>query len=150
MAGVQIRPLADGVRLEWRLPVEQLRQACKDSFAQQTTVDIWSPACSPPLAGLTWQLQVQCAQQDGGTVVGLYVGPCQLAAGVWYKCRCTAAWGGVKRSSRGTPAASLRGWDNFLALAPMAEGGWVDAVWAAEGQPTSGEMLLRLHVHSVG
>jgi hypothetical protein len=39
----QIRPLEGDVRLEWRLPVEQLRQACRDSFEQKTVIAIESP-----------------------------------------------------------------------------------------------------------
>jgi hypothetical protein len=37
----------------------------------------------------------------------------------------------------------------FSQLPPMAGDGWDKATWAAAGVPSSGEMLLQLHVHSV-
>jgi hypothetical protein len=81
----QIRPLADGVRLEWRLPVEQLRQVCRDSFAQQKDVEIRSPESSPPMGGVAWEMMVECEQEGGGTVVGIYAGPRQLSHYMWVK-----------------------------------------------------------------
>ncbi|KAF6251589.1 FAE1/Type III polyketide synthase-like protein-domain-containing protein [Scenedesmus sp. NREL 46B-D3] len=146
----QIRPLADGVRLEWRLPVEQLKQACRDSCAQQKAVYIYSPDSSPPMGGLVWLLHISCVQQGGGSIVGLFVGPRQLSEAIWYKCKFTVTWDRVSYSSRGTPTDGARGYVNFFGLAPMAAGGWDEAAWAAAALPTSGEMLLQLHVHSVG
>jgi hypothetical protein len=57
--------------LEWQLAVEELRQACRNSFEQQKTVSLRSDI-SPPLGGVAWYMQVECRQQDGGTVVGLF------------------------------------------------------------------------------
>jgi hypothetical protein len=37
----------------------------------------------------------------------------------------------------------------FDALPPMAGDGWDEAAWAAAGLPTTGEMLLQLHMHIV-
>uniref|UniRef100_A0A383WH17 BACK domain-containing protein n=1 Tax=Tetradesmus obliquus TaxID=3088 RepID=A0A383WH17_TETOB len=158
----QIVPLADGVRLEWRLPVEQMRQACRDSFAQQDTVDIICPESSAPIGGLDWQLYVQCVQQGGGTVVGLYAGPSpgQLSRYMWYKCRFTVTWGGEQpllcsrwsgsSNAAPTPGSRSRGFDKLFELDPMTVGGWDEAAWAAARLPTSGDMLLQLHIHSVG
>jgi hypothetical protein len=145
----QLRPLSDGVRLQWQLPVEQLKQACKDSFAQQRSIEFFSPECSPPLGGLAWQLRLTCAQHAGGTVVGLWVGPRNPPAGVFYSCRCSLQWDGVPQTLQGTPCPSVKfkGYRNYLQLEPMAAGGWDEAAWAAKGLPTSGEMLLQLHVH---
>jgi hypothetical protein len=63
-----------GVRLEWRLPVEELRQACRKSFEQQSTVSLFSNV-SPPMGGVRWYMKFDCRQRDGGTVVGLFAGP---------------------------------------------------------------------------
>jgi hypothetical protein len=146
-----IRPLEGCVRLEWRLPVEQLKQACRDSFVQRGAVKIHSPESTPPMGGQAWELLVQCAQEDGGTVVGLYAGP-QLSDFLWWKCKYTALCNGVTVfSDRGiTPKIYSRGVTSICGLAPMAAGGWDDAVWAAAGLPTAGEILLELHVYSVG
>jgi hypothetical protein len=146
----QLRPLADGVRLQWRLPVQQLKAACRTSFTKQKTVNIDSPESSGPMGGLAWQLKVLCVQQDGGTVVGLYAQPWKLSADMWYKCKFTVTWEGVEASSRGTPTTVCRGFEDFFGLGPMAAGGWDEAAWAAKGLPTSGETLLQLHVHCVG
>jgi hypothetical protein len=88
----QTRPLADGVRLEWRLPVEHLKQACRDSFAQQEDVQIRSPN-SAPLGGVGWQLCVVCAQEEGGTVLGLFVVQEGVPADIYYKSSAAVCHG---------------------------------------------------------
>jgi hypothetical protein len=95
----QIRPLGDGVQLSWRVTVEQLQQACKDSSAQQKVVFISSPG-SPPMGGVAWRMRIGCQQRKGGTVVGLFVGPVagDLPAGSFYKLDCTVMWQGVERT----------------------------------------------------
>jgi hypothetical protein len=98
---------------------------------------------------LAWQLRVKCSQVECGTVVGIYVLPHFRTYDVFYKCKCTLCWCGVKCRTRGTPTASYWGYPNYFSLQPMAAGGWDDAAWAAKGLPTSGEMLLQLHMHSV-
>jgi hypothetical protein len=72
----QIKPLDDGVSVEWRLPVEQLKQDCRDSFAQQTAVRIFSTG-STPSGVVAWRLIVYCQQVAGGIQVGLFAGPVQ-------------------------------------------------------------------------
>uniref|UniRef100_A0A383WGT3 BACK domain-containing protein n=1 Tax=Tetradesmus obliquus TaxID=3088 RepID=A0A383WGT3_TETOB len=146
----QIVPLADGVRLEWRLPVQQLRQASSNSFTMQGTINIHSPESSPPLGGWAWQMVVECKQAAGGTVVGLFVGPRQQHPDIWYKCNFTATWCGLRQPCRGPVSTVSRGLVNVLEMAPIAGGWGDDAVWAAAGLPTTGETLLQLHVHSVG
>jgi hypothetical protein len=69
----QIRPLLDGVRLEWKVSVEQLQQSCKSSFAQQKMVEFASPG-SPPLGGVAWRMKIRCRQEEGGTIAGLFIG----------------------------------------------------------------------------
>jgi hypothetical protein len=79
----QIRPLADGVRLEWRL--EQLRQACRDSFARQQGVYRHSPGWSPALCGRAWGMLVHCICEDTGTQLRLLVGPKAVPDNVFIK-----------------------------------------------------------------
>jgi hypothetical protein len=58
----QIVP-SDGVRLVWRLPVEQLAQACRDSFAAGYRKVVISCAVgSAPLGGVSWLLQLTCSR----------------------------------------------------------------------------------------
>jgi hypothetical protein len=151
----QIRPLSDGVRLTWRVTVEQLKQACKDSFADNKEVYIASPG-SPPMGGVGWRMSIRCGQHAGGTVVGLYAGPvaADVPAGSYYLVECTLMWQGVQRtmSSLCVSRANTWGSANYFDLQPMSGGGWDEAAWAAAaaGMPTTGEMLLQLHVHSAG
>jgi hypothetical protein len=117
----QIRPLGDGVQLSWRVTVEQLKQACKDSSAQQQVVVIDSPG-SPPMGGVAWRMRLECKQQDGGTVVGLYAGPAlvDLPAGSYYKFRCTFMWLG-EQAMLSSPCLNCARWgySNYFDLQPI-------------------------------
>jgi hypothetical protein len=152
----QIRPLADDVQLEWRLPLEQLMQACRDSFAQQKVVHIDSPS-SAPLGGVGWRMVVQCKQAEGGTVVGLFAGPvaADMPASIFFTYRCTLAWQGAHCGKRYTctngitSGRRLHGYYDYFDLPAMDGDGWDASVWAAAGLTTCGEMLLKLCVHSV-
>jgi hypothetical protein len=147
-----ITPLGNGVRLEWRLPVERLKQACRDSFAQQKDVSVHSTGVVI-LGGLAWRMTVVCEQAGGGSRVGLYLGPAgaEMPAGMYYRVKYTVSWPGAQKtiSSQAIAWRSMRGNSNIFKLQPMAGDGWDDAVWAAAGLPTSGEMLLELCMHSV-
>jgi hypothetical protein len=148
-----IRPLADGVKLEWRLPIDRLKQACRDSFSKDGVVTFDLPCNTPPLGGLAWELSVHCKQRDGGTIVGLFAGPLDLPDGVFYKFDFTMSWNG-KSQSCASPCieggGGQWGYDRYFSqLAPMAGDGWDEEAWAAAGLPTSGKMLLQLHVHNV-
>uniref|UniRef100_A0A383VP16 Uncharacterized protein n=1 Tax=Tetradesmus obliquus TaxID=3088 RepID=A0A383VP16_TETOB len=147
----QIRLLQEGVRLLWRLPVEQLQQACRDSTAQQKNVEILSPR-SALLGGVAWQMMVKCQQQEGGAVVGLFAGPVwtEVPAGIHHKFTCDVSWQGLQRTMS-SPCIKRQFWGypNYFQLQPMAGGGWDAAAWAAAGLPAAGEMLLELCMRSV-
>jgi hypothetical protein len=148
----QLRPLADGVRVEWRLPVERVKQACSSSFAQQKALIIRSPSSCQPLAGRAWQLLLICGQQGGGTIVRLGVlpvgAPTEFANELCYKCRFSIQCGGrtLHSMSSGTPRFA-----HFaeIPVGPMTDGGWDEAAWAAAGLPLEGDAVLQLQVHSV-
>jgi hypothetical protein len=150
----QLVPLLDGVWLEWQLPVEQLKAACRASFAQQTRIVLNSPTHSPVISGTVWRLHVTCQQQRGGTVVGLFASTDSFSSGIYFKGSFDYHVQDRTRIVRGIcyPSAVLfcgEGCNNYFGLQPMAAGGWDETVWAAAGLPTSGEMLLQLHVHSM-
>jgi hypothetical protein len=153
----QIRPLSDGVRLSWRVTVEQLKQACVESFAKKKVVYISSHG-SPPMGGVAWCMSIKCQQCNGGTVVGLYLGPGpeDFPDGSYYGFECSVMWQGVEYTSAAQGSACLNsskswGYVNYFDLQPMSGSGWVEAAWAAaaDGMPTTGEMLLELQLHSV-
>uniref|UniRef100_A0A383WHZ2 Uncharacterized protein n=1 Tax=Tetradesmus obliquus TaxID=3088 RepID=A0A383WHZ2_TETOB len=146
----QIVPLAGGVRLEWRLPVEQLAQACRDSFVKQKRVEIVSPE-SPPLGGLAWELTVFAEPKDSGTTVNLYAGPKGMPRWTYYSMDASVGWEGYEGAFAPAcaPWNGVRGRERFMKWASKTSG-LDDAAWAAAGMPTSGEMLLWLHLRSIG
>jgi hypothetical protein len=80
----QIKPLADGVRLEWRLPVEDLKRICRNSCFTAQKQMTRSPSSSAPICGLGWVMKVICRQQAGGTAIGLFAGPKSILNGLFY------------------------------------------------------------------
>jgi hypothetical protein len=154
--GRQLRPLADGVRLQWQLPVQQLKAACRASFAQQETVDVPSPEASPPMGGRSWGMLVQCSPAEGGTELTLFVGPDHVPDFVFVKSYVhTTTCCGKAYTSRIACAGGQRSPYNCYADVPTCfpeepmTGGWDEAAWAAAGLPASGDLELQLHMHSV-
>jgi hypothetical protein len=146
---------SDGVRLLWRLPVEELAQACRDSFATSSTKNLYSPDSTPPLGAVAWQLNLALSQveADGviGTTVGLFVLPQSGASGVSKVFSCTVGGPGTSRTFTCDGWLAGVGYPDIFKLGPMsAGGGWDEAAWAAKGLPTSGVLELTLHMHSVG
>jgi hypothetical protein len=146
---------AEEVRLEWQLPVKQIAAACEESFAGDKRVVLDSPSKSPPLGGGRWQMTVRCEQdvEDGerGTVVWLGVTLSELPADELMRVyRCTIVCNGKNRELACPTAHDFASCGYWLDVAIMPDGGWDEAAWAAEGLPTSGELLLSLQMHSLG
>jgi hypothetical protein len=153
--GFRQQVATDGVRLEWRLPVEQVAQACRDSFAGNKTVTLGSPACTPPLGGVCWKLKMICRMglEHGvtGVKVGLFMSTSRAARGVFRVYSGTLLCRGARFFTVNCDDGSTQGKGCHFKLGPMAAGGgWDEAAWAAAGLPVSGELELGLHVHSVG
>lgn len=97
-------------------------------------------------------MQIKCAQHDNGTVVGLFVGPYKAPGKLFLSFLGTLSWQSRKLSLGNvcTLSGKLTGWSNYFRLAPMSAGGKRDeAVWAAAGLLTSGEMLIEVHLSEV-
>jgi hypothetical protein len=155
MLGTRQIVVSDGVRLVWRAPVELIAKGCRDSFADNKSIFISSPSSSPPIAGLSWQIVVECAQQerDGvrGTLVGVKTYAENAPDGMFCVYSCTLASGGISRHMSCGGSIHEEGFANFFTMDPMVDcGGWDEAAWAAKGLPTSGELEITLHMHSVG
>jgi hypothetical protein len=148
----------DGVRLVWRLPVEQLAQACKESFAGQRVIVITCADGSPPLGGVSWSLRLGCSPKvtsaARGTAVGLYAvphePPMMLGGDTLVVFECSISCHGITHEVACTGAYRGRGYGDFFQLVMSAGGGWDEAAWAAKGLPTSGELEVTLHMQSVG
>uniref|UniRef100_A0A383VVS3 BACK domain-containing protein n=1 Tax=Tetradesmus obliquus TaxID=3088 RepID=A0A383VVS3_TETOB len=153
----QIRPAAGGVRLEWRLPVEQLRQACRDSFAQKKPkLVICDVGSNLPVYGLQWTMASSCILTAcGAVVVNLMAAALGVPPGMFAKNSYTMTCGELmvcdkSRELMGPDHHTVCGnLSNTAGLQPLTGDAWDEAAWAAAGLPTSGELLLRLQVHSV-
>jgi hypothetical protein len=142
--------LAGGVRMTWALPLSELQDVCRRCKETQAMVWLPSPSVTAPLGGLAWRLEVQCIWKDGGVRVGLFSGPADKAAGCLHTHTAEIIGGrNHKRSMRRSyPHKTSRGWPDFFALGPMAEG-WDAAAWAAERLPATGMIELSLRVTDV-
>jgi hypothetical protein len=149
---------SDGVRLVWRVPVEQVAQACRDSFAGTLDVAISCADGSPPLGGVSWSLRVGCYPLAGanaaqGTAVGLYAvahePQLMLGLDTLLVFQCRISFHGITHvlACQGHHVGVGR---EFFTFDMSAGGGWDEAAWAAKGLPTSGELEVTLHMLSVG
>jgi hypothetical protein len=154
---VELQP----VQLVWKLPVERIAQACRDSFAGDKLVRIECPVSTPVRGGSAWTLWLDCQQdqKDGvrGTDVVLYAVPKDAAlmfgGDVFIVFSCTLACSSLGKSLDVVCSGNYvgRGCGDFFGLGLMSKGGgWDEAAWAAKGLPMSGLVELSLHMHSVG
>jgi hypothetical protein len=149
------------VQLVWRVRVQDIAQACRDSFAGDKLVRIECPVSSPVMGGTAWTLWLDCQQNQKdrvrGTDIVLNAVPkdAELMFGgdvfLVFSCTLTCSSLGIS-SCLDCPGSYMgRGRCDFFGLGLMSEGGgWDEAAWAAKGLPTSGEVELSLHMHSVG
>uniref|UniRef100_A0A383VJQ4 BACK domain-containing protein n=1 Tax=Tetradesmus obliquus TaxID=3088 RepID=A0A383VJQ4_TETOB len=156
--GVRQLAATDGVRMHWRLPVEQLAAACRESFAGNKQVRLTSPASTPPLGGVAWRLGVRCKPHQprngaAGVRIGLLAESCEAPHDIFRAFSATFGCRGARSRKATCDDGSVSGCgpSNFFRVGTMsAAGGWDEAAWAAKGLPTAGELLLSLHMHSVG
>jgi hypothetical protein len=150
---------SDGVRLVWRLPVEWIAKACRDSFAGNRTIVTRCTDGSPPLGGVSWSLQLRCHPKATsgahGTGIVLDVVPHEphLMVGVdtLLVFTCSISCHGITQVKACPGSYFSFGFVDFFKLGIMsAGGGWDEAAWAAKGLPTSGELEITLHMLSVG
>jgi hypothetical protein len=148
-----------GARVTWRLPVEKLAQACRDTVTKQHGVTLEGPS-SPPVGGVAWRMRIVCEPKGGEKcLIGGYadiVGPDNIFYAVHVTLSCKqpnggAAGGGVQHELKTPLLRSVIGYgdDDFFGLGGMGCGGWDEAAWAARGLPTDGELELEMVVHSV-
>ncbi|KAF6266248.1 hypothetical protein COO60DRAFT_1632904 [Scenedesmus sp. NREL 46B-D3] len=103
-----VRPLAGGVTLEWRLPLEQLKEACR--------------------------MQVVCKREGGGNKIGVFAGPVpdDMPADHCYSFNFELTVENIKRKASSPVRNSSKtpnwGFPNYFELRPMARG-WDEAAW---------------------
>jgi hypothetical protein len=153
----QIRPRQTGARVVWRLPVQKLAQACRDTAVKQQGMTLEGPV-SPPVGGVAWRMRIVCEPKGGEKcLIGGYadiVGPDNIfyAVHVTLSCKQGGGFGGRVEHELRTPLLrSVIGYgdDDFFGLGAMGCGGWDEAGWAAKGLPTDGDLELEMVVHGV-
>jgi hypothetical protein len=160
LAQRQIRPLESGARVLWRLPVEKLAQACRDSVVKQQGMTLEGPD-SPPIGGVAWRMRIVCEPKGAEqSCIGGY-GDIVAPDGIFYAAHVTLSCrqgeyggtgGGRVQHELKTPLLrSVIGYgdDDFFGLGAMGCGGWDDEGWAGRGLPASGDLELEMVVHSV-
>jgi hypothetical protein len=105
------------------------------------------------MGGLTFKLRLSFSWDAGekGAKIGLYLMPQNVPRGAIYSCSFSAVVHGGRSNSITTPMLASntgRGWPDFFDVGAMA-GGWDEAAWAAEGLPTSGELIMTATITSV-
>jgi hypothetical protein len=156
----QIQPLDFGARVVWRLPVEKLAQACRDSVAKQQSVEFEGPD-SPPVGGVAWRMRIVCEPKGAEkSMIGGYadiIAPGEIfyTAHITLSCR-QGVYGGkgggrISHELRTPLLRSVIGYgdDDFFGLGAMGCGGWGEGSWEARGLPLEGDVELEMVVHSV-
>jgi hypothetical protein len=155
---IRVREL--GARVTWRLPVEKLAQACRDTVTKQYGATLEGPV-SPPVGGVAWRMRIVCEPKGSEKcLIGGYadiVGPDNIFYAVHVTLSCKQGGFGGAAGSRvqhelKTPLLrSVIGYgdDDFFGIGAMGCGGWDEAGWAARGLPTEGDLELEMVVHSV-
>jgi hypothetical protein len=105
------------------------------------------------MGGLTFKAQLKATWDSTkqGAAIGLYVMPQKVPKGAFYSCSFKVDVHGGPQRSTTTPMLAGNtgfGWSDFFEVGTMA-GGWDEAAWAAEGLPTSGELVITATITGV-
>jgi hypothetical protein len=136
--------------------MEDLVRFCREGVikasAGQVINSMLSENSSAPIGGMAWRPRFELLNDlEGGVLLGLFAGPVDVPANMFYKFSYNLTCQGVARNGTSgfTKDSRSCGWANFFDLGPMA-GGWDEAAWAAKGLPATGEVMVQLVVCSVG
>lgn len=135
--------------LVWRLPVQQLKDACAEAFLHnQDTVTI-SPN-TPPMSGFACSMVVTASRTEDGVAIDIGPQPSFIRDHFNVNIQCAISCNGILRQDifRGVTRGYLLSWMDFLQVGSMP-GGWDEAAWVAKGLPTTGDLVLQFVVFSV-
>jgi hypothetical protein len=159
LLGPRTTKKAGSVRVEWGVDVSAVKQTAQAVAASRTTqwLSTRQSPISAPLMGISWQLKLllkwraDSASKQGVTLC-VRAAAANLPPGTVCKATYTLECVGFMGPLCGT-ASFKKGvggtWGrNFWRLAPMPDG-FDEAVWAANGLPTSGQLVFRLTMTDV-
>lgn len=142
------------VQLQWSVNIENMKSKALQSANVGSYAELNSAACTPPLGGLSWQLQLNCTwdRQLKGSKIGLFVVPNNVPPGMAHSpCMTVECSGHVSRSTGRLQRIRRSGWGwiDFFDVGCMP-GGWDEAAWLAKGLPAEGQLTFRLQIKAVG
>jgi hypothetical protein len=135
------------VFLTWKVPVADIRQACRMAIVTGDIADLSCSGMSGVLSGTRFTLCMDMnARDDAGLTIGCYVGSEHTyQAFLSLNFRVAVAGlgiGGTMHVLRG----GWSGWKDFFGVGPMGGDGWDEAAWAGRGLPAQGHIELQLTV----
>jgi hypothetical protein len=122
---------------------------------RKKSVLVTASGSNAPVSCWAWGAAASCELLDSGIKVQLHMKPHGVPKGIYFRCSYTTVVGEVALpqvhrqllgSSQHVISISLT---SAVGLPWMKGDGWDEAAWAAAGLPTTGDLLLRLRVHSV-
>eukprot|EP00775_Hariotina_reticulata_P012868 gene12868-12994_t len=145
------------VSVTWKLPIDDLKAACKKCRQLKLSVSLISPDVSAQMGGVAWGLLCKCSWREdiGGVAVCLYA-----AATYFVKAEVAAfhdfqvEMRAVQRQQRcDTPYPHSLGdgcgFDDAFGVDVMTgDDGWDESAWVSQGLPVEGELdlqLIRMH-----
>jgi hypothetical protein len=153
---------ASPVSLTWRVPVADIREACRKAASTGNTQQFLnSSSRTAPIGGADFDLRLQLKHSAAGAGVpgpGVQVGVyathkhfCGPYLSLPFTMTAAAVAGGVAGAPVMThTTSSFRfpsyGWQDFFGMPPMGGDGWDEAAWAARGLPVEGHIELHLTV----
>eukprot|EP00775_Hariotina_reticulata_P012385 gene12385-12519_t len=151
------------VSVTWKLPVEELKAACRECASNEMQFDLHSPGVTPPMAGMAWQLLVECKWVDGqgddvsgGVQVGLYATAAYYPRGevdAYYSYKYhikQRGWAPITLTATATTLSCGYGYADGWGVGVMTgEDGWDESAWVSKGLPAEGELELQLVVEWV-
>lgn len=153
----QLKAEVESVQVTWRLSISQIRQVCQEAAATHTMVQVHSPEQTPPIRGTAYQLVCSAKPVGSGVTLGIHVCVSTLTQqpdmyvrfSGFLVTRCVRLAFRHSFSAHKTQHVTRsRGWHDFFALGPMANG-FDEAAWAARGMPATVISLSRPPSHEL-
>lgn len=150
----------DGMKLVWKLPIAELKQACISCKDTRQTQSLLSPGTSPPISGTDWKIEVVCRWDSfsyhSGVVVGVYAAANLYPREVFYKYKCKVAapqfgmqslqsFGLERHGDRKVYDKTLC---DFFGVGAMPDG-WDEVAWRTKSLPVEGTVDIELSMLEV-
>ena len=140
-----------GVGVQWSLDIATLKAAAKRSADEKINVELQPKKVTPPLGGVAFSICMRAAWDAAanGSRLDILAVPKNVPSGTFYRASyelwCGASNGPVSTYHCLLNGNSTGGGEDCFNVGTMS-GGWDGAAWAAEGLPTSGELVLNLRI----